>query len=750
LGRTDFDVWPPEVAEALRQNDRQVLSSGKTLETIEPVLAANGDLQYAAVTKFPFTDSSGRLYLGGMAINITQWKHAEAALRQSEERHRALVAAIPDLIFRLDRHGRFLDYEPGRGLEADPRDFLGKTVDELFDSELAGRTRLVIERALHDGEIHTFESPLPLNGGQREWEARLVADGNGEVLAVVRDVSARKRAEDILRRQAEELAALQDTVLDLTATHDLNMLLQTIVERAVGLLKATGGALFLYDAERHEARCVVSYNTSDAYVGMVKKLGEAPSGAIVAAGRGLIADAHVVWAGRHSLQLAPTSVASTPMTWQGRVTGVIDVLDNRPSRRFAPADLELLTLFANHAAIAVENTRLYESERQARKLAETLRAANVALTRSLDLEVVLETLLDCLAELVPYDSANVMLLEPGGRLVIRALRGYECWSDPDAIRAVTLARDTPIIETLLNRTEGIVIADTLAEPGWDPIPDSVHVRTWMGVPVIAGGRVIGLYSLDKTVPGFFTDEHRRLVEALAAQAAVAIQNAQLFEHVRRSQAWLQRVTQRVVSAEEEERHRIARELHDDVLNEMAVLAMDQEWRTIPARLQERYHALTLRTRQITAALRPPMLAKGLDGALEDLVAEFDQRVGGQPRVRLYVFDREVRYPPHVEAHLFRIVQQAAENALRHGHPRTIAIYAHLGASRVRITVEDDGMGFDTGAGLDLADLVTSKHLGLASMYERAVLIGATVHIDSVPGAGTRVQVRWDAGGSAEA
>jgi PAS domain S-box-containing protein len=189
---------------------------------------------------------------------------------------------------------------------------------------------------------------------------------DGYVNLYGRDITERKRAEEALRRRAEELAALQATVLDITGSHDLPILLQTIIERAARLIGAPAGGIYLCDHEKQEARCVVSYNTPHDYTGTTLKYGQGAAGIVAQTGRPLIIDDYRSWQGRATVyekEQPFTAVLTVPMIWQDRVTGVIHVLDDTASRRFTQADQELLTLFANHAAIAVENARLLGQEK---------------------------------------------------------------------------------------------------------------------------------------------------------------------------------------------------------------------------------------------------------------------------------------------------------------------------------------------------------------------------------------------------
>ena len=192
---------------------------------------------------------------------------------------------------------------------------------------------------------------------------------------------------------------------------------------------------------------------------------------------------------------------------------------------------------------------------------EILREANIALTENLSLERVLETLLDYLSKLVPYDSANVMLRTGQSEFVVAALRRYEGFQNVQTTRSISFdLNENPLLRCLCETKQSLVVPDTLHEPGWQWMPGADHVRNWMGVPLVTSGRVIGLYSLDKTEPNFFKPEHVRVAEALAARAASAIQNAQLFEQTQHYVAELEeRIAERnrveTALRESEERYR---------------------------------------------------------------------------------------------------------------------------------------------------------------------------------------------------
>jgi signal transduction histidine kinase len=266
-----------------------------------------------------------------------------------------------------------------------------------------------------------------------------------------------------------------------------------------------------------------------------------------------------------------------------------------------------------------------------------------------------------------------------------------------------------------------------------------NMRTFLGVPIVARGEVIGAFYLTEKKGergAEFTVEDEELIRTLAAHAAIAIENARLNERSRE----LSTV---------EERKRLARELHDSVTQTLFSIGLTAEAASElvevdPARaraqlgqLQELTRAAMAEMRSLIFELRPAELeTEGLAAALRKHV-EVLRRLHRQ-EIELRV-DGDRRLPPDVEKGLLRIAQEALGNALRHSGAEHVLLTLDALDSRVELAVADDGSGFDPGEAVH-----RSRRLGLTSMRERAEALGGTLAIDSEPGRGTTitVEVRW--------
>lgn len=407
-----------------------------------------------------------------------------------------------------------------------------------------------------------------------------------------------------------------------------------------------------------------------------------------------------------------------------------------PAReRFVQAAVRLL-------ASVVQAQLVLAQERDKRALAETLQHVSEVLTATLDLDTVLARILDELARLVPYDSALVMLIEDG-HLHLHAQRGYKRLARHKPIEeTVFIPEETAKVIDVLSGTQPVILSDIRNVRDWVWIPFSTNIRSWMGVPLRVHDRALGLFSIDKSEPNFFTARHAALAAAVAPHAAIAIENARLFQELRVAEGQLRQLSAHVIEAQEAERQRIGRELHDDA--GQAIVAMRAELeilrRQLPADAPEAQAQLrkvdsilraTARDlRLLSHELRSHLLDElGLTSALQQQVRDVNERFG--LRSDFYAEGTTRRYPRVVELAAFRIAQEALTNVARHAHATSVRVELVDSGGQLRLTVQDDGTGLN-------ARKANRNTLGIVGMRERALAANGTFQIVSQPGKGTRI------------
>ncbi len=223
------------------------------------------------------------------------------------------------------------------------------------------------------------------------------------------------------------------------------------------------------------------------------------------------------------------SALCVPLLSPRRAMGVMTCLHSRPGY-FDDTDMQVLQFVADQATVALENAWLFAAEEQRRHLADTLRDIARALTATLDLDEVLPLILESLSRVVPHDSASIFLLE-GQRLIIRAWRGFE---HPEAVRNLTLpVEGDHIMARVVARREPLVCGDVQTEKGWQNVPGVPPIRGWVGAPLVARGKVVGVLTVDNLQPNAYGEEDARTIAAFADHAAIAIANAQLLRQTQR-------------------------------------------------------------------------------------------------------------------------------------------------------------------------------------------------------------------------
>jgi signal transduction histidine kinase len=429
-----------------------------------------------------------------------------------------------------------------------------------------------------------------------------------------------------------------------------------------------------------------------------------------------------------------TSAMIVPLTVRGRTLGALSLMSAESGRHYYPSDdLSLVQELARRAAIAVENSLLYQEVQRQRVLAEALHDTAVVLSSTLDLSEVLDQILANIGRVVSHDVTDIMFIEHGVASIVRS-RGYAqhgLVSSEELMLDVHLSvENTPTLSTIVETRQPLVIPDTQLYGKWIKIPNIRSISSYLGVPILVDDEVIGFLNLNSLTPNFFTAQAQRL-QAFANQAAVAIRNARLHQQAQKLAAL-------------EERQRLARDLHDAVsqtLFSASVIAesVPRLWEREPDKVSPKLLQLSRLNRGALAEMRTLLLelrpAALLNSSLGDLVHQLVQAIRGRREIEisLDVIDQQ-SLPPDVHLALYRIIQEALNNIIKHAQAATISIYFLSKEGAVQIQITDDGTGFDVED--------RAAGLGLGMMRERAEAIGAVLQVSSDIGRGTVVSVSW--------
>jgi PAS domain S-box-containing protein len=555
IGKRVEEVFPPHSFARQKHNLQRVLESGESRffedSTTFPDCEAWQDTWLS-----PLKGPDGAVWaVMGVARDMTAHRQVVEALQESEARYRAVVEDQTELIcrFQLDGTLTFVNEAYCRYVGQRREELIGHSFFPFIPLEDQAEVRRNIASLSLERPVVTYEDRALLPSGEirwQQWTNRAIFDEEGHLVefqTVGRDITEHKQAEEAARRHAETLAALHETALDLANQRALPDLLQAIVVRATELLKGKSGTIYLYRPASDDLEYVSTYKCGYELIGTVLQRGEGLAGKVLETGRPLAVDNYRRWEGR-SRQFDDYGFAAcvaVPIRWGDCLLGVLDVDDDAP-RTFSAADIGLLERFTPLAAAALENARLLDIERRRRQIAETLRQASTVLGSTLELDKVLELILQQLRQVIPYDSASIQRLQ-GESVEIVACQGF---ADPQKVLQLAFPLDPqfPNYEVVLARALVSIPDVASAYPHFRSEAstyESGHIRSWLGVPLVAKDQVIGLIALDRAVVQPFTPEESALALTFAYQAAMAIENARLYsdlqqqmERLRSTQAQL--------------------------------------------------------------------------------------------------------------------------------------------------------------------------------------------------------------------
>ncbi len=511
---------------------------------------------------------------------------------------------------------------------------------------------------------------------------------------------------------------------------------------------------------------------------------------------------------------------NVPLMSQGELIGNLN-LGLTTNEVFASEYIEIAQEVAGQLAVAIQQARLNEqvehhaaeleqrvaelqlaqtAEREQRELAETLREVTAVLNSTLNLEQVLRIILEQLARVVNYDGASVMLVSDDKKTL--EIVAHRRPNGRQMLPIGPLPIDTvPHVQELFERRGAtVIISDAAADPRWLHIPGTEYIRCWLGVPLIVQDRVIGILNLNKEQPGFYTSFDAELAKALTDQAAIAVENAQLFEQAQqeineriRAEAALaeerallaQRVKERTVelSSANAELARAAR-LKDEFLAAMshelrtplnAVLGLsealqEEVYGDINERQRKSLHTIEESGRHLLSLINDILDVSKIEAGkltLEIGIVSIDavcqgslrliKQTAQQKRIKIFSsYDNEVTAIKADQRRLKQILVNLLSNAVKftpEGNEIGLEVRGDAAQQVVKFTIWDTGIGISQ-AGMEhlftpfvqLDSSLARQHagtgLGLTLVNRLTEMHGGGISVESEPNKGSRFTISF--------
>jgi PAS domain S-box-containing protein len=514
----------------------------------------------------------------------------------------------------------------------------------------------------------------------------------------------------VIETSERQLGAVNAISSIVSQSLNLQDILNRAADKVVEVANVEAVLIFLLDEDSNELALETYQGVSEQFAASVKrmKVGEGFNGRVAQTGEPL-----VVEDASHDPRLTKAVVSQekiqaqliVPLKSKGKVLGTLCVATRRP-RRFAPEEIDLLCAGGNVIGIAVESARLYQEERL---MAEQLRVSEKKyrdLFEGAEDAIWVENL----------DGEIIMANEACAKLTGHSVEGLVGMDVRELLSGEASQRGREVRRRLLH-------GDALDRPFEHRMrrKDGSEALLRLSISLVTSGSQPTGYQL---IARDITEE-RRMEE-----------NLRFYLH-------------QITEAQEEERKRIARELHDETAQELVALSRQLDsFISAPRKLSERdvklledvrgrADKLLEGVRRFSQDLRPSVLDDlGLLPALEWLISELEEEFG-MP-IGMAVLGSERRFSPDVELVLFRIAQEALRNVWRHSEASRAWVTVEFGEGKTSLSVRDNGKGFEVPG--SVADLANVGKLGLAGMEERARLVGGVLTLDSQPGEGAIVTI----------
>jgi len=541
-----------------------------------------------------------------------------------------------------------------------------------------------------------------------------------------------RRLETEVDSRTREVDALYAIAAEASRSVNLQEILPASLDKTLVVMEADAGGVYLLGEEGTLA-IAAQQGFTDALVAAINnlKVGEGFSGRVVEKGEPLVvqdlaADPRLT---RHAVAEAGfRTVAVVPVEARGQISGSLYVASRR-EHAFVQEDLELLTSIGRQLGGAVAHARLFAEEQRRAEQFRVINEVGRRITAILDIDQLLEEIVRLIQRTFGYYHVALGMID--GDEVVYDVGAGELWDDPyfDFRPARLKVGKEGLSGWVAARGEPALVPDVSRDPRYVWMEGS-QTRSELIVPIEIQGQIVGVLDAQSDRLNAFDEIDRVVMQSLAHQAATAIENARLYAQARQL-------------AVVEERSRLARDLHDAVTQSVYSLTLLAEvgkrmiaGHDLPeiasnqSRIGDIAQQALQEMRLLVFQLRPSELKElGLAGALEQRLEVVERRAGIEARLQV---EGEGTLPSALEEQLYRITQEALNNALKHARATTVTVTIHVNRDAVTITVSDDGRGFEP---LSVGD---RGGLGLPNMRERTRKIGGRLEVDSAPGAGTTV------------
>lgn len=545
------------------------------------------------------------------------------------------------------------------------------------------------------------------------------------------------------QRRAQRLAMLNQVATAVSKSLDLDVILDRALEKVLEVTRLQPrGGVFLCDGEGRRLRLKAHRGLPREFVQEEREvaLGECLCGLVAQSGEVLLGE-DLFEDPRHARKgcSEPHSHVIIPLKSGEKTLGVMFLYPDSPYRP-TEEDTYFFTSLASQIGVAVENAMLHQDVGRQLEIQRSLNEVAEEITSELELAKALPKVLEIAEGLVGAEAGDIGLWDEERRVITYP---YLHNMSPE-LKKVVVAKGEGMAGAVMTSARPLVVEDYPSYPKAIEAFAKAGVKSVLSVPIVSGEKIFGalsVYSLGQAKR--FSERDIALVAGVGRQAGIAIENARLYENMH---SYVRQITR----AQEEERKRIARELHDDTAQALTVLSRGLDALIVspdplPQSALERLEELrrvgeeiSKGLRRFSRDLRPSSLDDlGLLPTLEGLASTLTEEDGIEAELK--VVGQRRRLSPETELVLFRITQEALNNVKKHSRASKVVTTVEFADGAVQITVHDNGRGFELPS--RTSDLAAAGKLGLVGMHERAQLISGSLTVQSKPGKGTTVTVR---------